>query len=129
MKKNRNLLKAGKAGIVILIFISFSFFVSCESDDPTSYDESLLYGKWVEGTLYERYKSDHTGYTWDTADDVSEAEAQDFTWSLDEDQLVQIHIMEIGGNIPKTYTVTRLNETNLIYKDDYGTTHNFTKVE
>ncbi|MEA3448521.1 MAG: lipocalin family protein [Bacteroidota bacterium] len=126
MTKIRTLLKAG---VAMLSIIGLSFFVSCEPDEPTSFDESLLYGKWVEGTVYERYKSDGTGYTWDTSDDVSEEEAQDFTWTLDEDQLVQIHIMEIGGNIPKTYTVTELNETNLTYKDDYGTTHNYTKVE
>ncbi|MDA3820391.1 MAG: lipocalin family protein [Candidatus Delongbacteria bacterium] len=126
MNKNRSLLKAGLA---ILSFIGLSFFVSSEPAEPTSFDESLLHGKWVEGTVYERYNADKTGYTWDTADDVSEEEAQDFTWSLDEDQLVQIHIMEIGGNIPKTYTVTELTETNLTYKDDYGATHNYTKVQ
>lgn len=112
-----------------MAFVGLSFFVSCEPDEPTSFDESLLYGKWVEGTVFERYNADGTGYTWDTADDVSEEEAQDFTWSLDEDQLVQIHIMEIGGNIPKTYTVTELSETNLTYQDDYGTVHNYTKVQ
>lgn len=126
MSKNRTFTKAG---MVIVAFIGLSFFVSCEPDEPISFDESLLHGKWKEGTVYERYKDDGTGYTWDTADDVSEEEAQDFTWTLDEDQLVQIHIMEIGGNIPKTYTVTELSETNLTYKDDYGTTHNYTKVQ
>jgi hypothetical protein len=124
MKKN-----VIKVAAIALLILSFFFFVSCEPEEPMSFDESLLIGKWVEGTVYERYKDDNTGYTWDTADDVSEEEAQDFTWSLDEDQLVQIHIMEIGGDIPKTYTVTELTETDLSYKDDYGTTHNYTRVQ
>jgi hypothetical protein len=126
MNMNRSFIKLA---IGILSFIGLSFFVSCEPDEPTGFDESFLIGKWQEGTLYERYNDDYTGYTWDTADDVSEEEAQDFTWSLDEDQLIQIHIMEIGGNIPKTYTVTKLNETDLSYRDDYGTVYNFSKVQ
>jgi hypothetical protein len=126
MNKNTTILKTT---VVILSFFGLSFFVSCEPDEPSSFDESLLIGKWAEGTLHERYFADSTGYTWDTADDVSEEEAQDFTWTLDEDQLVQIHIMEIGGNIPKTYTVTELTETTLSYQDDYGTTYQFTKVQ
>ena len=118
-----------KVAAITFLITNFFFFVSCEPDEPMSFDESLLEGKWVEGTVYERYNDDGTGYTWDTSDDVSEEEAQDFTWSLDEDQLVQIHIMEIGGNIPKTYTVTELSESYFTYEDDYGTTHNFEKVE
>ncbi|MDA3911520.1 MAG: hypothetical protein PF448_09210 [Bacteroidales bacterium] len=118
-----------KVAVVILSIIGLSFFVSCEPDEPISFDETLVIGKWVEGTVYERYNADYTGYTWDTADDVSEEEAQDFTWSLDEDQLVQIHIMEIGGNIPKTYTVTELSVDYFSYQDDYGTMHSFTKVQ
>ncbi|MEA1874368.1 MAG: hypothetical protein U9N51_08080 [Bacteroidota bacterium] len=126
MNMNKNLIKA----FAIFLFVaSLSFLVSCEPDEPMSFDESLLIGKWVEGTVYERYNADNTGYTWDTSDDVLEEEAQDFTWSLDEDQLVQIHIMEIGGNIPKTYIVTELSEFYLTYKDDYGTVHSFEKVE
>lgn len=126
MNKNRTFIKAG---LCILAFIGLTFFVSCEPDEPISFDVTLLEGKWVQGTLYERYNADKTGYTWDTSDDVSEEEAQDFTWTLEEDQLVQIHIMEIGGNIPKTYTVTELTETTFSYNDDYGTNYNFTKVQ
>lgn len=122
---NRTLIKAA---VIILSVIGLASMVSCEPDEPMSFDETLLIGKWVEGTVYERYNADYTGYTWDTADDVSEEEAQDFTWSLDEDQLVQIHIMEIGGEIPKTYTVTELSASYFSYQDDYGTVHNFEKA-
>lgn len=118
-----------KAAVGILAITGLFFFVSCEPDEPTSFDETLLIGKWEEGSLHERYFADSTGYTWDTADDVSEEEAQDFTWSLDGDQLLQEHIMEIGGIVPKTYTVTELTETTFSYQDDYGTTYQFTKVQ
>jgi hypothetical protein len=101
--------------------------VSCEKE-PTQFDESLLYGKWRSGTLYYKYHADGTGGTWDTADDVQEDEAQEFTWQLVNDELRQYHILEIGGTVPKFYTVTELTATTLKYHDDYGGSWSFTKV-
>lgn len=43
-------------------------------------------------------------------------------------ELTQIHIMTIGGNVPKVYTVTELTATTLKYKDSFSVTHSFTKV-
>ena len=91
------------------------------------YDKTLLTGTWASGTLHEHYNTAGTGYTWDTADDVTEEEAQPFTWTLDGSTLTQIHQMEMGGNVPKTYTVTKLNATTLSYHDDYGQYYTFTK--
>jgi hypothetical protein len=103
--------------------------MSCAPEElHESFDVTLLYGKWQQGTLYEVYKSDGNGYTWDTADDVEESEAQPFTWTLTEDNLVQIHLMSGGQTIPKTYTVTRLTATALEYHDDYGKSYSFVKV-
>lgn len=99
--------------------------------DPFQHDEifdkTLLSGYWVSGTLHEHYNANGTGYTWDTADDVTEEEAQPFTWTLEGPTLTQIHKMEMGGNVPKTYTVTKLNTTTLAYHDDYGKSYTFTK--
>jgi hypothetical protein len=67
--------------------------------------------------------------TWDTSDDVTEEEALPFTWTLEEDDLIQIHILEMGGKIPKSYTVTALTTTNLNYHDDYGKSYSFTRVD
>lgn len=92
------------------------------------FDETLLYGKWKSGTEWYRYDSDGTGATWVTADDVTEAEAQDFTWTLEGADLTQIHIMSIGGSIPKTYTVTTLTSTLLEYEDYTGKEFSFTKA-
>jgi hypothetical protein len=101
--------------------------VSCE-DLETSFDESLLIGKWQSGTLYDKYLSNYTGATWDTADDVTEEEAQAFTWKLVSDELTQNHILEIGGTVPKVYTVTELTATSLKYHDAFGVNFSFTKV-
>lgn len=101
--------------------------VSCTKEDVT-FDQSLLTGKWQSGTLFYKYQADGTGGTWDTSDDVTEAEAQAFTWTLVKDLLTQIHVLEIGGSVPKIYTVTELTETSLKYHDDFGVTFSFTKI-
>lgn len=115
--------------LLVCLVVCFSFtilFNSCEMEE-TSFDESLLIGKWVSGTVNYKYLSDHSGKTWDTSDDVSEAEAQPFTWTLVQSELTHIHIMQVGGNVPKVYTVTQLTSTTLKYKDDFGKTYSFTK--
>lgn len=101
--------------------------VSC-TKEPVTYDQSLLTGKWKSGTLYYKYLANGTGGTWDTSDNVTEAEAQAFTWTLVNDLLTQIHVLEIGGSVPKVYTVTELTATSLKYHDDFGVSFTFTKV-
>ena len=101
--------------------------VSCETE-PISFDDSLLIGKWQSGTLFYKYLANGTGGTWDTFDDVTEEEAQDFTWTLVNADLTHIHILEIGGTVPKVYTVTELTATSLNYHDDFGVNWAFTKV-
>lgn len=103
--------------------------------DKADYKASDLVGKWVltkggaQGTEFWRYKADGTGATWDTADDVSEEEAQAFDWTLEGDQLTQIHKLESSaGVVPMVYTVTALTSSKLNYKDDYGRTYVFTRV-
>ena len=112
----------------------FSFLiVSCEKgglfDSEDTFDESLLHGKWKSGTLYYKYQPNYTGTTWDEGDDVYENEAQRFEWSLVKSELTQIHLMESSGaKIPKIYTITILTSTSLRYKDDFGKSFSFTKV-
>ncbi len=117
-----------KALFYLTAFMAISLFVvSCEPEDKT-FDESLLVGKWQSGTLYYKYLADGTGGTWDTSDDVTEAEAQQFTWTLVKSELTHIHILETGGTVPKVYTVTELTETSLKYHDDFGGSFSFTKI-
>lgn len=115
--------------IVIGLLMCFSLAIllnSCEEEE-TGFQESYLIGKWISGTIHYKYATDHSGTTWDTSDDVTEAEGQKFTWTLVESELTHIHIMEVGGNVPKVYTVTELTSTTLKYKDDFGKTYSFKK--
>ena len=109
-----------------IILMMVTLIVSCEIEEM--FDETLLIGKWKSGTLYYRYFADGDGYSWDEGDDVTEDEAQDFTWTLEKSVMTHIHILEIGGTVPKVYTVTELTETSLQYKDDFGKSFSFTKV-
>lgn len=122
-----------RTNAAILSTLILLLFTSCVAEKPTSFEESKLYGKWVNNTEYQVYKSNGTGYTWDTADDVTESEAQPFNWTLEVDILTHIHIMEMtsdgGGSIPKIYTVTELSETTLCYEDSYGKVVIFRKVD
>ena len=112
--------------LTMLIVITL-FAVSC-TEEETTYDETLLAGKWQSGTLFYKYLANGTGGTWDTSDNVTEAEAQAFTWTLVKDLLTHIHVLEMGGSVPKIYTVTELTSTSLKYHDDFGTNFSFTKV-
>lgn len=120
MKRNLNLLFS--------FLVMAAVFVSCVPETE-NFDEAMLIGKWVSGTEYYRYDIDKMGATWDTSDDVSEEEASIFEWSLTDDELLLIHIMEIGGNVPKSYTLLQLNSNSLRYEDSFGKQFSYQKVE
>lgn len=111
----------------LLLLVGFNSCGGLIPNDDESFDVSNLYGRWQEGSVYERY--DNTGYgaTWDVSDDIDEEEAQLFKWTLDGSTLIHQH-MGTFVTVPKVYTVTSLTPTTLIYGDDYGKTHHFTKV-
>lgn len=109
-----------------VLFIVATIFSSCMPEE--NFDEALLIGKWQSGTLFYRYDTGGSGVSWDTADDVTEAEGQAFTWTLVKAELTHIHVIEMGGSVPKVYTVTKLTETALEYKDDFDKKYSFTKV-
>lgn len=110
--------------------------ISCNPVDDLSFEESDLYGKWQSGTLFYTYASDHTGTTWDTADDVNEDEAMNFTWELKQSELTHIYVTQTDRSsiepmaaVPKVYTVITLTADKLVYEDDYGKTYSFSKVK
>jgi hypothetical protein len=118
--------------LILIIFVSSGLLmVSCDlfTTDEKTFDETLLYGKWQSGTLFYNYLSDGNGSTWDTSDDVTEAEAQKFTWTLVKSELTQNHILEMGGTVPKVYTITELTDSTLKYHDDFDKSYSFTKVK
>ena len=118
-QKTRNNLHLGLFFCCLVLLMA-----SCDLfNHGEKFDKTLLSGKWVSGTLYEYYDPA------DILDDVTEEEAQPFTWTLENATLTQIHQMEMGGNVPKTYTVTKLTATLLEYHDDYGKYYTFMREE
>ena len=111
-----------------LLLLSVSSCGGLITDDDDSFDASMLYGRWQEGTVFERYDDTGLGATWDSNDDIGEEEAQLFKWSLDGSTLVHEHIGTYV-TVPKVYTITTLNATQLTYHDDYGTKHYYSKVD
>ena len=118
-----------------LLLAILAMTVSCHKD-PVVFDGKLIVGKWVlyengrTGTEFYRYDADSTGVTWDTSDDVQESEGQPFTWSFDENtsRLTVVHQMEMGGVIPKAYTMKALNDTAMEYEDNYSRTFVYHRV-
>ena len=115
---------------LVLAIVASSFMFSCtELIEEEVFNREFLLGKWQSGTVFYKYLEDGTGGTWNTFEDVTEAEAQEFTWTFVNDELTHIHIMEMGGTgVPKVYTVTELTATTLKYKDDFKN-YSFTKVQ
>ena len=101
---------------------------ACVEKNEDYFDETLLYGRWQEGTVFERYDDTGWGATWDVGDDVNEEEAQPFQWRLEGAKLIHEHIGTFV-TVPKVYTINTLDASQLTYSDEYGNTHYYTKVE
>ena len=135
--KTRSILFSTLACIMIAMTSCFG-----SSEEPTFVENDLL-GLWQEkGTeAYVRFTSekDETGEykygrEWDESEDIFESDLLPygngwFKYKLVKSDLTEIHLMDNGGaEIPKIYVVTKLTDTALQYKDDFGTTHSFDKV-
>lgn len=110
------------------LILFFSLLMSACFTEEKDYTPDQLYGKWVSGTEYYRFDEDMMGATWDTGDDVYESEAQPFEWQVAGDQLTMVHMMEMGGRIPKAYTITSLTYNTLQFRDDYNQSFTYTRV-
>ncbi len=114
------------ASMLVLMFIG----TSCETEVYSPVDMVGVWENDDNAGEYWRYRGDGTGCTWDTGEDVSESEAQEFTWTLVVKTLTQIHIIEISNTqIPKVYTVTELTSSSLVYEDMFGKSYYFSRVE
>ena len=128
-------------GILTIIVIAMT---SCFNtiEEPTFVEADLL-GLWQEkGTeAYVRFtnEKDDTGEykygrEWDESEDIFESDLLPygngwFKYKLVQSDLTEIHLMDNGGaEVPKIYVVTKLTDTELQYKDNFGTTHSFDKV-
>ncbi len=118
---------------------------SCNPTEVT-FQESDLLGYWLEdGTQhYVRFTNSRQsdeyqlGYEWDEAEDVMESDVKNneggngwFKWALVKTTLTEIHLMDNdGAEIPKTYIVTKLTDSELSYyeKDQPSVKASFQKV-
>ena len=116
---------------------------SCSLGTEPTFQENDLLGLWQEdGTeafVHFTSEKDSTGVykygcEWDEGDGVFESDLTKygngwFKWQLVKADLTEIHLMENDGAvITKVYTVTKLNDTELKYEDDFKVTHSFQKV-
>lgn len=112
------------------------------SNEPDFVEADLL-GLWQEtGTeAYVRFTSEKDdtgeykyGREWNESEDIFESDLLPygngwFKYKLVQSDLTEIHLMDNGGaEVPKVYVVTKLTDTELQYKDNFGTTHSFDKV-
>lgn len=115
----------------LLLLLTFTSCFPEEEIFTVEYDINDLYGKWRSGTDYYVYNADGTGYCWDEGEDISEDEAQPFTWTVDESEMIHIHKMEMGSDVPMYYIITELTPQTLKYYDAYKTSdkYSFIKVQ
>ena len=128
-------------GFLVVIAVAMT---SCfgPSNEPDFVEADLL-GLWQEtGTeAYVRFTNEQDdkgeykyGREWDESEDIFESDLKPygngwFKYKLVKSDLTEIHLMDNGGaEIPKIYVVTKLTDTELQYKDNFGTTHSFDKV-
>ena len=114
----------------ILVFVAATLLLAACGEKKKQFDIDLIAGKWVAGQEFWRYDADGTGATWDEADDVHEDEAQPFKWEFDgeNNRLTHMHQMEMGGVIPKSYTLKVLDNSTLSYTDRFDSTYTFNRV-
>ena len=135
--KTRTILFSTLACIMIAMTSCFG-----SNEEPTFVEANLL-GLWQEtGTeAYVRFTNEQDdkgeykyGREWDESEDIFESDLKPygngwFKYKLVQSDLTEIHLMDNGGaEVPKIYVVTKLTDTELQYKDNFGTTHSFDKV-
>ncbi len=134
-----------KKGILRIALVAMvgALVASCSLGPEPTFQENDLLGLWQEdGTeAFVRFtaEKDSTGVykygcEWNEGEGVFESDLTKygngwFKWQLVKADLTEIHLMENGGaELPKVYTVSKLNDTELQYMDDFKVTHFFQKV-
>lgn len=129
---------------IAIVALVGAMMASCVGTSDVTFSQSDLLGLWQEDNTqhfvrFTTEKADEVysyGREWDEADDVTESDLKDygngwFKWKLVQANLTEIHLMDNGGaEIPKTYIVTKLTDTELSYyeKDHKEIKTSFTKV-
>ena len=127
--------------IAVLALVG-AMMASCVGTNDVTFSQSDLLGLWQEDNTqhFVRFTAEKADSAymyareWDEAEDVTEGDLKPygngwFKWKLVQTDLTEIHLMDNGGaEIPKIFTVTKLTESELQYKDDYKKTHSYQKV-
>lgn len=83
--------------------------------------QDMLIGLWQsDDHVFYRFKADSTGCTWDTNDDLTEAEASPFEWEAYEEAVMIAHKIRLGGIVPKYYSIDVLNVFDFRFHDAYS---------
>ena len=128
---------------IALVAMVGAVVASCSLGTEPTFQENDLLGLWQEDGkgAFVRFtaEKDSTGVykygcEWNEEEGVSESDLTKygngwFKWKLVKADLTEIHLMENGGaELPKVYTVSKLTDTELQYKDDFKNVHSFQKV-
>lgn len=127
---------------IAIVALVGAMMASCVPTETPTFSQSDLLGLWQENDTqhFVRFTAEKADSAymyareWDEADDVTEGDLKPygngwFKWKLVQTDLTEIHLMDNGGaEIPKIFTVTKLTESELQYKDDYKKTRSYQKV-
>jgi hypothetical protein len=113
---------------VAVVVMGAALAVSCTPEEE-NFDETLLYsgdGEWTFTADYgdgpakigHKFNADGSGYEINIT--MEQFEPQEFSWELVGSRLTFFHNVTMGGAVPEDCTVSTLNETTLIYTDEYG---------
>lgn len=98
---------------------------SCDGlETNTNDNESLIVGKWksINADYYEVYNPDGTGKMWNEDDDVSEEEADTFTWQFESDDKTKftqyIEFQHGTSVVPQMCNILDLTESSFTYNND-----------
>lgn len=118
---------------LIAVVVGAMMLTGCYKDDEeVAVDESQLVGLWVKSGSQEywRYRTDHTGITWDKAENISEEESNlAYRWSVSGAVLTHTFTGAEGNQaVPKVYTITGISSQSMQWEDDYGMSYRLSKV-
>lgn len=129
---------------IAIVTLVGAVMAACVPTENPTFSQSDLLGLWQENDTqhFVRFTAEKADSAymyareWDEAEDVTEGDLKPygngwFKWQLVKADLKELHLMDNdGAEIPKTYIVTKLTDTELSYyeKDHKEIKTSFTKV-
>lgn len=114
----------------MMFLLAAVLLAGCKKDTPTlNLSDGDVTGLWrKDGTNeYWRYRSDHTGCKYNTAEGFSEDfPSYDFEWIVSDDQLRHL-TYEQGAPIWRNYIVKKISSTSMEREEELDT-YTLTKI-